>query len=182
MADVSKLPFTVSLTPEKKIELASLFQIYDKDQNGRLDKKEFAEYCKRVFQAPEPVSVDHKHLFKIIDADGNGTVSFDEFMAFNESMIQLKEKGDVKKYYKMVYDLCDKGKKGYLTPKEFTKFLKYTGTKVGMFEGKKQMKKFDMDGDGKIEWEEITTALLIKSMQEESQAATGDGVSQSLLQ
>lgn len=171
MADVSKLPFSLSLTPEKKIELASLFQIYDKDGNGRLDKKEFAEYCKRVFSEdhPEGISLGHKHLFKIIDSDGNGTVSFDEFMAFNESMIQIQENGDVKKWYRLVFDLCDKGKKGHLTPKEFTKFLKYTGTKVSRFEGKKHMKMFDMDGDGKIEWEEITAALLIKAMKEEQE-------------
>lgn len=168
MAEASDIPFTTLLTPEKKIELASLFQIYDKDGNGRLDKKEFAEYFKRAMEVSEGMATSHKHIFKIIDSDGNGTVSFDEFMKFNESMIELKEKHDVKKYYQLVFNCCDKGKKGYLTQKEFVKFLKYTGTKVGVFEGKKQMKAFDMDGDGKIEWEEIDAALLIKAMKDEN--------------
>ena len=153
------IPFTTKLTAAQKLELANLFQKYDKDHSGALDKKEFRSYFVEATRLTLGVTRNHQYVFEIIDADHSKTVSFDEFIAFQDAMLEIQESMDIKKYYKMIYDSCDRGSKGYLTPKEFKKFLKYMGMKVGVFEAKKQVKTFDIDGDGKIEWSEITETL-----------------------
>jgi Ca2+-binding EF-hand superfamily protein len=61
-----------------------LFQMYDKDGSGQLDKKEYGKIAETVYA----VKFGHNHLLDNAimktDADGSGTISFDEFVALTK--------------------------------------------------------------------------------------------------
>lgn len=126
------------------------FNSVDKDRNGTLDKKEFKKFMEHANQAHQS-----KYMFNIIDVNKDGRVSLEEFLKFGEAMWDVVTKGDMRKYMKMIFDACAQTNKNELNQDEFVKFLKYTGTKVGVFERKKVFKKYDRDGSGTISFDEI---------------------------
>ena len=126
------------------------FHAVDKDKNGWLDKKEFREFLRQAGHGKLS-----KHLFHIIDRDQNGKVSLQEFQEMGRAMWAAATQLNVEPYLKMVFDAVDKGAKGYLTKKEFVKFMTYTGNKVSILKQGKQFKDWDADGDGKLTLSEI---------------------------
>ena len=57
-----------------------MWNIYDADQNGVLDKDEFAKMWRSLF--PEITDEKLEKLFKKVDTDGNGEISYIEYMQF----------------------------------------------------------------------------------------------------
>ena len=55
--------------------------------------------------------------------DKNGTITFDEFWNLFVAMYS-REYGNISLFTKLIFDYCDKGKKGYLTKEEFAMFYK----------------------------------------------------------
>lgn len=126
------------------------FEQVDKDRNGFLDKKEFRQFM--IQAKKEKVS---KYMFNVIDKDRNGRVSLPEFLEFGRAMWAIISTGDSRAYMKMLFDACDTSDKGHLTKKEFLRFMKYAGSPVSFFQREKQFKKWDADGDGTVDFEEI---------------------------
>ena len=161
---------TVKIDPDCQRGFREAFASVDADKNGQLDKKEFRRFMVQAGQ--EKLS---KYIFEVIDKDHSGGVSIDEFLEFGQAMWDIVTKKDMTRYLKMIFDACDVGpkgpdgkevKKGYLTYKEFLKFMKYTGAKIGIFERKKAFKNYDEDGNGKIEFSEVMSKInfVLKSM------------------
>ena len=161
---------SVMIEPDCQRGFREAFDKVDTNHNGRLDKKEFRQFMIQAGQ--ERLS---KYIFEVIDKDHSGDVSLDEFLEFGQAMWDIVTKKDMRRYLKMIFDACDVGskgadgkevKKGYLTYKEFLKFMKYTGAKIGLFERKKAFKNYDEDGNGKIEFSEVMSKInfVLKSM------------------
>jgi len=142
-----------AIDPTDEIFTAT-FQEFDTDHSGHLDKKEFHKFIAKAGQGKLSA-----YIFKIIDADGNGKVSLDEFLLFGRAMNAVMQHRDPGPYMRMIFDACDKGRKGKLTKSEFLKFMKYTGNKVGLFQRGKQFKAWDADKNGFVEFEEIMTKI-----------------------
>jgi Ca2+-binding EF-hand superfamily protein len=113
-------------------------------------KKEFRQFLKAAHQDEQ-----NKYLFEIIDSDGSGLVSLEEFLEWGQAVWEVSQAGDLSRWLKMLFDACDKGQKGQLNKKEFLTFMKYCGTPVGFFQRGKVFKKFDADGSGTVEFDEI---------------------------
>ncbi|KAH0793772.1 EF hand family protein [Histomonas meleagridis] len=139
------------------------FNLFDQDHSGYLDKKEFEAFLKAAGKKEHA-----KYLYKIVDSNHDGKISFDEFWAFMQTMIQIQLHRDLSGYLRMIFDACDHGKgrgrdgreikKGYLTRKEFFKFLEITTAKKHNFlDNFLNSLRFDRNGDGKITFEEIMT-------------------------
>ena len=147
---MESVPVSVpSFDPADKIFEESFREI-DRDHNGYLDKAEFKQFMIKARQ--QHLS---KHIFKIIDKDGNGKISLEEFLAFGRVMWAVVTKNNLEPYLKMIFDACDGKKKGWLTKREFYRFLKYTGNEPSLLKRRKQFKKWDTDGNGQIEFSEI---------------------------
>lgn len=126
------------------------FQQVDTDQSGFLDKKEFRQFM--IQAKKEKVS---KYLFNVIDKDHNGKVSLAEFLEFGRATWAIVSSGDARAYMRMLFDACDVSHKGQLTKKEFLKFMQCAGAPIGFFQRGKQFKKWDADGNGTVDFDEI---------------------------
>jgi Ca2+-binding EF-hand superfamily protein len=129
------------------------------DGNGQLTKQEF-----RQFAAKCDPPIVCPYLFEIIDTNHNETISIEEFMAFAHSMTRIVANGDFEACLKLVFDSCDKGKKGKLTPEEFHTFMKYVGQPVGFFIRGQTLKIVDADGNGTIDFKEIMEGVDIEKL------------------
>lgn len=161
VVDMNSMAFGID--PECQQGFRDAFNAVDENHNGTLDKKEFRKFMVQAGQ--ERLS---KYIFEVIDKDHSGDVSIEEFLEFGQAMWDIVTKKDMTRYLKMIFDACDKGKKGpdgkevkkgYLTYKEFLKFMKYTGAKVGFFQRKKAFRNYDEDHSGTIEFTEIMSKI-----------------------
>jgi Ca2+-binding EF-hand superfamily protein len=137
------------------------FAKVDVDGNGRLSKKEFKQFqdeCGKGFNC--------KYLFEIIDTDHSGTISLDEFLRFGRAIGDIVLDGDFKKWLKLIFDSCDRGKKEKLNPSEFRTFMEYVGKPLSFFDRTKTLKIFDADGSGTVDFDEIIAGLDLDSLEE----------------
>jgi Ca2+-binding EF-hand superfamily protein len=142
-----------------------IFARYDTDGNGQLGRKEFRKFL-------EEASIWNltEYAFDIVDSDHSGGVSFEEFFRFaraDEDRVHVSRreadssprKADDRRFFNMVFDSCDMGKKGALTRSEFFRFMKYIGRPVRFFNRKKTFNQCDVDRNGSIDLEEILIYL-----------------------
>ena len=57
-----------------------IFDKYDTDGSGAIDKHELLAMCKEMGRPLDPV--EHAHAMRVLDASGNGLVSYEEFLAW----------------------------------------------------------------------------------------------------
>jgi len=109
------------VTKEEKEKLASMFKSFDKNGDGRLDKKEiqegYAKYHKKVVTDEEINTI-----FQQIDVDGSGYIDYTEFVAsaMNQSDLMSGNKLD------RAFDLFDNDKSGSISMSEIRGVLGLT--------------------------------------------------------
>jgi calcium-dependent protein kinase len=105
------------LTPDRSINIRSLFQSIDVDNSGALDFAEFKQAINVL--APELSDADITTLFDAIDIDGNKLISFTEFLAatIDPREIDLE---DLNKAFK----LLDADGNGYIEVNELETVLR----------------------------------------------------------
>jgi Ca2+-binding EF-hand superfamily protein len=140
----------IQMSPEMIKAAYSSFKKYDKDGSGALDKQEFRLFIKECWKAPT-----NQYLFEIIDIDHSGGISLAEFVAWRQTTWEIENNGDQRAWLKLIFDSCDKGKKGYLNQKELMKWLKYNDAAPGRLAQSKIFKKYDVDGKGFVTWEQV---------------------------
>jgi Ca2+-binding EF-hand superfamily protein len=128
----------------------TLFKEADKDHDGKLSKSDFNRLVKGMGELKNA-----QHLFDIIDVDHDKVVSLDEFKVFAKAMSDVATNLDLTSFMGLIFKACDRGNKGHLTKGEFLKFMKYSGSPVGFFQRNKVFKKWDTDGNGTIDMDEI---------------------------
>ncbi len=71
---------TREIDVEERAELQEFFSNCDTDQDGRIQKSEFAALLKNLGSevSAEEISIG----FAEVDQNGNGTIDFDEFIAY----------------------------------------------------------------------------------------------------
>lgn len=148
------------------------FDIIDDNKDGRISMKEFQSFMKMMGKGGKA-----KETFKILDQNKNGMLEYTEYRRYIKAVWELGQNGDIRPHLQIIFDYCDKPengkteKKGYLTPKEFYKFLKLADVGVGFFEKKTILKKYDENHDQVITLEEILNQqeFLLPKKEEEEQ-------------
>jgi len=109
------------VTKEEKEKLASMFKSFDKNGDGRLDKKEIQEgYAK--YHSKVVTDDEINTIFQQIDVDGSGYIDYTEFVAsaMNQSDLMSGNKLD------RAFDLFDNDKSGSISLKEIRDVLGLT--------------------------------------------------------
>ena len=165
-AVIDKL-ISVAGSDDDIIKLERLFQQFDSDNSGDLDKQEFGHAMRLLGLKLRQVEIDH--IFRLVDSDGDGTLDVNEFLALHKSLIEAKANvrkirdkitailGDRESLadIEQIFRQFDVDRNGELSPEEFAIGLKKFGLTLTPEELTVVFPAFDLDNSGTIELEEF---------------------------
>lgn len=135
---------------KKEKDLIQLFKKMDNDKNGELNKEELLaayEDNVEIFTAFNIKKNQLELLFKQIDLDNSGSIDFLEFMVAMKNFSSEPNQRNLKKAFKELA-----GKDGFLDLKSLRDAL---GGTLPEQEWSILLKKYDKDGNGKIDYNEF---------------------------
>merc|ERR1719318_1123967 len=92
-----------------------------------------------------------------LDTDKNGSLEFDEFLQFIKAMPPRDEESDEE--IRQAFAVFDKDKSGTITESELKQAMKSLGEKMTDAEVRAMIKDVDLNGDGKIDYNEFVKML-----------------------
>ena len=126
-------------------ELKDLFNELDKENQGQITKKQFADYLKQMYGESESYQIANQ-LFESIDLDGSGKISYDEFVSV---MINGKKVITEDRLLK-AFNIFDKDHSGKLSIDEIKSVF---GGNSEMW--KKIIAEIDLNNDGEVDFKEF---------------------------
>ncbi|GAV85659.1 EF_hand_5 domain-containing protein [Cephalotus follicularis] len=139
-------------------ELDRVFQMFDRNGDGRITKMELNESLEKL-----GMFIPDKELTRMIekiDVDGDGCVDIDEFGALYRSLMDHEVDDDEEEEEDMMkeaFNVFDSNGDGFISVDELRSVFVSLGVKQGrtIEDCKKMIMKVDVDGDGKVDYEEF---------------------------
>ncbi|CAA2957505.1 calmodulin 3 [Olea europaea subsp. europaea] len=133
-------------------ELMRVFQMFDRNGDGRITKKELNDSLEKMgIFIPDP---ELTQMIDKIDVNGDGCVNIDEFgVLYQTIMDERDEEEDMRE----AFNVFDQNGDGFITVDE----LKLVLASLGLNQGRttedcqKMIKKVDVDGDGMVDFHEF---------------------------
>lgn len=138
------------LTEEQIAEFREAFGLFDRDGNGVITTSELGTVMRNLGQ--NPTEAELKHMIHEVDVDGTGTLNFSEFSSMMAKMIW---KVDVEEERRQAFRIFDRDGNGYISPEELRTVMCNLGEKLTDDEVAAMIKEADMDGDGRVNYEEF---------------------------
>ncbi|XVF29362.1 hypothetical protein REPUB_Repub15cG0114500 [Reevesia pubescens] len=133
-------------------ELKRVFQMFDKNGDGRITKKELNDSLENLgIFIPD---VELTQMIENIDVNGDNCVDIDEFGELYQSLMDDK---DEEEDMKEAFNVFDKNGDGYISVDELRSVLVSLGLKQGktVEDCKRMIMKVDVDGDGRVNFKEF---------------------------
>ncbi|KAG5560896.1 hypothetical protein RHGRI_004053 [Rhododendron griersonianum] len=133
-------------------ELRRVFQMFDKNGDGRITKKELNDSLENMgIFIPDP---ELSQMIEKIDVNGDGCVDIDEFGALYQS---ITEERDEDEDMREAFNVFDQNGDGFITVEELRSVLASLGLKQGRTaeDCKRMILKVDVDGDGTVDFDEF---------------------------
>ncbi|CAF2125473.1 unnamed protein product [Brassica rapa subsp. trilocularis] len=136
-------------------ELKRVFQIFDKDGDGRITKKELNDSLKNL-----GIIIPEKELGQMIDkidVNGDGCVDIEEFGELYKTIMVEDEDEIGEEDMKEAFNVFDRNGDGFITVDELKAVLSSLGLKQGktLEECRKMIIQVDVDGDGRVDYTEF---------------------------
>ncbi|EFH52762.1 hypothetical protein ARALYDRAFT_486411 [Arabidopsis lyrata subsp. lyrata] len=133
------------------VDLKRVFQMFDKNGDGRITKEELNDSLENL-----GIFMPDKDLVQMIqkmDANGDGIVDIKEFESLYGSIVEEKEEEDMRD----AFNVFDQDGDGFITVEELKSVMASLGLKQGKtLECCKEMiKQVDEDGDGRVNYMEF---------------------------
>ncbi|KAJ8322144.1 hypothetical protein KUTeg_000615 [Tegillarca granosa] len=143
-----------SIPKDLEAQVRTLFTVFDKNGDDNISTKELGKAMRFLGMCPTEKQV--KAAMKALDTDRNGRVSFKEFLEFMKKAIEedpecLNQEPSLKSAFKVF----DRDGNGFIDAKELRFAMKQLGETLSDKELEEMMKEADVDGDGKINYEEF---------------------------
>lgn len=133
-----------------------MFQMFDKDGDGRITQKELNESFKNLgIIIPEN---ELSQMIEKIDVNGDGCVDAEEFGELYKSiMVQGEDEEVGDEDMKEAFNVFDQNGDGFITVDELKTVLSTLGLKQGktLEECRKMIIQVDVDGDGRVNYKEF---------------------------
>jgi calmodulin len=136
-------------------EFKEAFDEFDKDGSGAISSKELLGVMRAMGQ--NPTEDELLNLVMEVDLDGNGTIEFPEFL---ELMKQKSREVDQEADLREAFKIFDRDKDGYISMKELKKVTSMLGAMLTKEEIDEFMAEADVDGNGKLDYDEFVKMLL----------------------
>ncbi|OQV19740.1 putative Calmodulin [Hypsibius exemplaris] len=141
-------------------ELREAFRIFDKDGDGSITKEELGTVMRNLGQCPSEDEL--QQILCDIDINGDGMFSFEEFVGIMSNMGAIGEATsaeDEEKELKDAFHVFDKQGTGYITPSDLRVVLQCMGESLTEDEIDDMISEVDLDGDGRIDFDEFVAAM-----------------------
>jgi Ca2+-binding EF-hand superfamily protein len=143
------------LTTEQKQEMRDAFNMFDLAGNGEINWEELQE-ATQTYLGKKITEEEAKQQIADVDTDGNGTIDFDEFVKMMQAEQEgLTEEEQKEKELRQAFEVFNKDGTGFLSQAEFYQAMNATGNKMTEEQVDDEFRKYDIDGDGKISFEEF---------------------------
>ena len=136
-------------------EFKEAFILFDADGGGEIDEEELGEVLASLGQELTPEEV-HEMMVKV-DTDGGGSIDFDEFLEMMAEL--LANKGTDESDYVEAFKILDKDGSGAISAEELYYIATHLGEKATDEEIQELIRSGDVDGDGQIGYDEVSSKL-----------------------
>ncbi|KAK1319032.1 Calmodulin-like protein 3 [Acorus calamus] len=146
-------------TPPKSIlramdpaELKRVFQMFDRNGDGRITKMELSDSLENLgIYIPDKELVS---MIEKIDVNGDGCVDIEEF---GELYQTIMDERDEEEDMREAFNVFDQNGDGFITVEELRSVLASLGLKQGrtVEDCRRMIKKVDVDGDGMVDFKEF---------------------------
>ena len=146
------------LSADEIEEIKEAFDIFDVDRSGAISVQELLNAMKSLgFDTKNPA------IFQMIadmDEDGNGEIEFEEFLDMMTARISDR---NTKEDLERVFKLFDDNRTGEITVENLRRVAKELGEDIPEEELKEIILRADLDGDGKLSFEDFYAVITKKT-------------------
>merc|ERR1711887_153664 len=145
------------LTEEQIAEFKEAFSLFDKDGDGTITTKELGTVMRSLGQ--NPTEAELQDMINEVDADGNGTIDFPEFLSL---MARKMKDTDTEEELVEAFKVFDRDGNGLISAAELRHVMTNLGEKLTDEEVDEMIREADVDGDGRINYEEFVRMMMAK--------------------
>merc|ERR1711959_209738 len=146
----------LEFSEEDKAGFRKNFNLFDKKRTGSIPLSDMGTVLRSLGQ--NPTEAELQALMDEVDADKSGTIDFEEFVNMmsrtNKSNEQMEDE------IKTAFLTFDADGSGFITKDELIETLTTMGDPVDEETITGMIQEADLDGDGKINYEEFTKIML----------------------
>ncbi|XP_074656024.1 neo-calmodulin-like isoform X2 [Tubulanus polymorphus] len=148
------------LSQKERKEFKEAFTLFDKDGDGKITTYELASVMH--FLGSKPSQEQIEVMIDQVDTDGNGTVEFEEFlrMMSNNPIKTLPKTEDEE--MREAFKVFDRDNDGFIDAQELRFTMNNLGQPLSDEDVKAMIKEADIDGDGRINYEEFIKMMRLK--------------------
>ncbi|OAY74409.1 putative calcium-binding protein CML19 [Ananas comosus] len=141
------------------VEFEHVFRSFDKDGDGRISAAELRCYMSATLGEEIPAE-DAAALVASADADGDGLLDVDEFTRL--AKFADGEEGErIERELREAFGMYENEGEGCITPKSLRRMLSRLGASRGVEECRNMIRRFDIDGDGVLSFEEFRIMMMV---------------------
>jgi len=149
------------LTEEQITEFKEAFALFDGDNDGSITSRELCTVMRSLGENPTALEVDAmiKQVDGTFDADGKGHVDFAEFMSL---MSHKMKNTDTDEELIEAFKVFDRDSSGFISASNLRQVMANLGEKLTDEEVDEMVVGADLDGDGRINYEEFVKMMMGK--------------------
>lgn len=144
--------------PERIEEWYAAFGIFDKNGDGKISIGELLRIMRDLMQ--DPTERELKEMIAEVDDNNTGTIEFPEFCT--QMKRKYKDPDQVKDELIQAFKVFDKDQNNFISAEELSNVMKTIGEPLSPKEVQEMMDSADVDGDGKINYEEFAAIMMKK--------------------
>lgn len=139
------------------MEFKKAFSLFDKDGDGKITVLELGRVMDSLGQSLGVAEV--QEMINEFDDDGNGVIDFSEFLRFMERKMNDV---DIEEAIHEAFKVFDEEGAGQISNVKLRHVLTTFGETLSDQEVEEMLREADVDGNGKIKYEEFTRLLISK--------------------
>ncbi|KAL6325019.1 hypothetical protein AAG906_022109 [Vitis piasezkii] len=143
------------LTAEQIAEFQEAFCLFDMDGDGCITLDELTIVIKSLEHSTTKEEL--QTMMDEVDADGNGTIEFGEFLNL---MARKMKESEAEEELKEAFKVFDKDQDGYISANELRNVMFNLGERLTDEEAEQMIREADLDGDGKVNYDEFVRMML----------------------
>ncbi|CAK8543507.1 unnamed protein product [Lathyrus sativus] len=147
---------TDSLSDVQIAEIHEAFFLIDKNSDGFITEDELTTTIKSL--GVNPTKEEIQNMVTEVDINGRGSIAFEEFL----NIMSTKMKENISKELKDAFRVFDRDQDEYISAIELKDVMMRLGERLTDEEVEQMIREADLDGDGKVSYEEFAKIMVLK--------------------